>query len=163
MVFVALLPPATKLGQGYIFTGVCDSVHRGGGGEYLDRYPPDQIHPPRTRYTPGTRYTPQTRYTSQDLVHQPGQVHPRDKAHTHTHPRPCTPPRDQVHLPPELCMLGDTGNKRAVRILLECILVIRVFFSKHFVVVIASVLFLRKKLVRYTQMFVVSKLVVSGT
>ena len=26
------LPPATKFGQGYIFTGVCDSVHRGGGG-----------------------------------------------------------------------------------------------------------------------------------
>ena len=24
------LPPATKLGQGYIFTGVCDSVHREG-------------------------------------------------------------------------------------------------------------------------------------
>ena len=24
------LPPATKLGQGYIFTGVYDSVHRGG-------------------------------------------------------------------------------------------------------------------------------------
>ena len=28
---VYLLPPATKLGQGYIFTGVCDSVHRGAG------------------------------------------------------------------------------------------------------------------------------------
>ena len=30
-----LLPPATKLGQGYIFTGMCDSVHRGvhGPGE----------------------------------------------------------------------------------------------------------------------------------
>ena len=27
---VTSLPPATKLGQGYIFTGVCDSVHRGG-------------------------------------------------------------------------------------------------------------------------------------
>ena len=27
-----LLPPATKLGQGYIFTGVCDSVQGGGGG-----------------------------------------------------------------------------------------------------------------------------------
>ena len=27
----ALLPPATKLGQGYIFPGVSDSVHRGGG------------------------------------------------------------------------------------------------------------------------------------
>ena len=26
-----LLPPATKLGQGYIFTGVCDSVNGGGG------------------------------------------------------------------------------------------------------------------------------------
>ena len=25
-----LLPPATKLGQGYVFTGVRDSVHRGG-------------------------------------------------------------------------------------------------------------------------------------
>ena len=24
-----LLPPATKLGQGYIFTGVCDSINRG--------------------------------------------------------------------------------------------------------------------------------------
>ena len=27
-----LLPPATKLGQGYLFTGVCDSVHRGVSG-----------------------------------------------------------------------------------------------------------------------------------
>ena len=27
---IVLLPHATKLGQGYIFTGVCDSVHRGG-------------------------------------------------------------------------------------------------------------------------------------
>ena len=24
-----ILPPATKLGQGYIFTGICDSIHRG--------------------------------------------------------------------------------------------------------------------------------------
>ena len=28
---MALLPPATKLGQGYTFTGARDSVHRGGG------------------------------------------------------------------------------------------------------------------------------------
>ena len=27
-----LLPPATKLRQGYVFTGICDSVHRGEGG-----------------------------------------------------------------------------------------------------------------------------------
>ena len=32
--------------------------------------------------------------------------------------------------PPEQCMLGDTGNKRAVRILLECILVLAIFFPK---------------------------------
>ena len=29
--FSPLLPPATKLGQGYIFTGICDSVHGGAG------------------------------------------------------------------------------------------------------------------------------------
>ena len=70
------LPPATKLGQGYVFTGVCDSVHRGGAV-------PDQVHPqdqvhPRTRYTPPdqvhpsgpgtppwTRYNPRrTKYTT---------------------------------------------------------------------------------------------------
>ena len=31
-VILSFLPPATKLGQGYIFTGVCDSVHGRGGG-----------------------------------------------------------------------------------------------------------------------------------
>ena len=51
-----------SLGQGNIFAPVWHSIHR---GEYLDRYPPGQVHPP-------------------------GQ-----------------------------CMLRDTGNKRAVRILLE--------------------------------------------
>ena len=69
------LPPATKLGQGYVFTGVCDSVHRGGV--------PDQVHPPG----PGT--PPQTRYTPPDQVHPPWDhplVHP---------PGPGTPPRDQ--------------------------------------------------------------------
>ena len=30
-----LLPLATKLGPGYIFTGVCDSVHKGGGGKCM--------------------------------------------------------------------------------------------------------------------------------
>ena len=37
------------------------------------------------------------------------------------HPQAGTPP--QPGTPQEQCMLGDTGNKRAVRILLECILV----------------------------------------
>ena len=89
---VIFLPPATKLGQGYIFTGVCDSVHRRGGT------PPGQVHPPRpgtspwagaspsldqvrpgtgtpplSRYPPGTRYTPRTRYTP--LGRYPRAVH----------------------------------------------------------------------------------------
>ena len=50
------LPPATKLGQGYIFTGVCDSVHRGGstwaGTPPRDQVPPRPGTPPRSRYTP---------------------------------------------------------------------------------------------------------------
>ena len=56
-----LLPPATKLGQGYVFTGVCDSVHSGGV--------PDQVHPPGPGTPPGTRYTPRTRYTLRNQVH----------------------------------------------------------------------------------------------
>ena len=75
--------------------------------------PWDQVHPPGTRYTlrdhvhpPGNRYTPWTRYTPQWTRYTP-------------------PPPNQVHHPPwQQCMPGDTGNKRAVRILLECILVV---------------------------------------
>ena len=49
------LPPATKLGQGYVFTGVCDSVHRGGvclsacwdaTPPPPEQTPPGQVHPP---------------------------------------------------------------------------------------------------------------------
>ena len=121
------------------------------GGEYLTRYPPgpgtppkDQVHP-LTRYIPQTRYTPWTRYTPLprpgtpprdqvnppwDQVHPPrDQVHPLDQVHPPTRytprdqedsprpsapPGPGTPPRDQ----------GDTIYAWAVRILLECILVV---------------------------------------
>ena len=38
-------------------------------------------------------------------------------------PQEQTPPLG-ADIPPAQCMLGDTGNKRAVRTLLECILVI---------------------------------------
>ena len=51
---------------------------------------------------PGAGTTPGTKYTPQDQVHPPDQVPP--------------PPLEQV-------MLGDTGNMRAVRILLERIFV----------------------------------------
>ena len=106
---VIYLSPATKLGQGYIFTSICDSVHR---GENLDRYP-------LGRYTPGTRYLPGPGTPAWDQVHHP----PGPGTPPRTRYTPQTRyPRDQVH-PSEQCMLGDTGNKRVVRILLECILV----------------------------------------
>ena len=73
------LLPATKLGQGYVFTHVCDSVHDGGGSPPLNA-----------------------------VIHPPG---------------------PEAGTPPAQCMLGDTGNKRAVRILLECNLVLHLFYS----------------------------------
>ena len=43
---MAFIPPATKLGQGYIFTGVCDSVHRGGIPAYTEA-DPTRTRPPK--------------------------------------------------------------------------------------------------------------------
>ena len=92
-----MLLPATKLGQGYIFTGVCDSVHGGGGWGLpqcmLGYHPPGQG-------TPLGAGTPQE------------QAHPPDWAPTLAH-----------------SMLGDTVNARAVRILLECNLVLLGVYS----------------------------------
>ena len=48
-----------------------------------------------------------------------GRPNPRDQRQVPITPTP--PPPDQRQTPPEQCMLGDTGNKREVRILLECI------------------------------------------
>ena len=54
------LPPATKFGQGYIFTGVCDSVNRGGvclsacWDTPWSRHPPSR-HPPPGADTPRHR------------------------------------------------------------------------------------------------------------
>ena len=76
----SFLPPANEVCEGYVFTRVCHSVHRGGSAS---------VHagiPPWSRPNP------------------PG-----------------------AEPPPEQCMLGDTANKRAVRILLECILVALAF------------------------------------
>ena len=61
----------------------------------------------------GTAPGPWTRYTPQAGTPRE-QVNPQDQVH---HPGTRYTPRVQ-------CMLGDTGNKRVVRILLECILVI---------------------------------------
>ena len=69
------LPLATKLGRGYVFTRVCDSVHGGGGSAPL---------------------------------HSGIQAPPGPEAD---------------NPPPAQCMLGHTGNKRTVRSLMECNLV----------------------------------------
>ena len=74
-----LLPPATKLGQGYVFTGICDSVNRGGVPHPPQEQTPPGSRPPQSRHpleqTPlGTKYTPTpglstppgTKYTCQD-------------------------------------------------------------------------------------------------
>ena len=51
MIWHLFLPAATKLGQGNVFTGVCDSVHRRGRGGLPQCMLGCQ--PPRTRQTPG--------------------------------------------------------------------------------------------------------------
>ena len=117
---VFLLPANEVMGKViFLHLSVSHSVHRGGIPGQVPPSGPGT--PPRTRYTsmgPGT--PPNTRYTPRD------QVHPQDQLH---HPGPGTPPRarytpwDQVH-PHEQYMLGNRGNKQAVGILLECILVL---------------------------------------
>ena len=46
------LPPATKLGQGYIFTGVCDSVHGGVSTSVHAGIPPAQTRTPQDQASP---------------------------------------------------------------------------------------------------------------
>ena len=84
-----------KICEGYVFTHVCLYTEE----EYLDRYPPWQIHPLG-------RYTPR-------------QVHPP----AGTLPWAGTPHPLGRYSPLQSSACWDTVNKQAVRILLECILV----------------------------------------
>ena len=62
---IIFLPAATKLGQGNVFTGVCDSVNRGGRvsasvhagmpDPLLDQAPPEQSRPPPDQAHPSPR------------------------------------------------------------------------------------------------------------
>ena len=124
--------PQTKFAK-VIFLHV--SVHSVHGGEYLGRYPPagtppwqvyplagtppQQVHP--LAGTPPWQIPPRPVHPPAGTP-PPGQVHPlagTPPAGTpwQVHPRAGTPP------PREQCMVGDKGNKWAVCILLECILV----------------------------------------
>ena len=89
-----------SLEQGNIFAPVCHSVHRGGMPQCMLEY---HHHHPRIRHTPPD--------------HVPQDHAPRD----HTPPGPC--------IPLVQSMLGDMVNARAVCILLECNLVIKIYSS----------------------------------
>ena len=116
-----LLPPATKLGQGYIFTGVGDSVLSGGLPQCVLGY---HAHPPGSRHSPGSRH-PQEQ-TLPRTRHPPEQTPSQEQ----TPPRSRSPGQTPPGIRPPLAqsMLGDTVNAWAVRILLECNLVTVLFF-----------------------------------
>ena len=122
LAMLSFLPAATKLGQGNIFTSVCQEFCPQGGGGCLPQCMLgytllDQAHPPGSRTPPGQAHTPWTRHTPQG-ADPPGPGTPPQSRHTP--PRPGTPPGSR---------LQHTVNERPVRILLECILVV-LFHSK---------------------------------
>ena len=84
------LPAATKLGQGNVFTGVCDSVHRGGvcGGR-----PPKKETPLKNQTPPRKNQTPRNKSDPPEIFR-----HPPEKIRHHLPPRKNqTPPRDTVN------------------------------------------------------------------
>ena len=98
-----LLPPATKLGQGYVFTGVCDSVNRGvSASVHAGITPPWSRHPPGAD-TPQEQMPPQSRHTLRaDTPWEqtpPGSRHPPRvdacPAPLSTHPWQQTPPQSR--------------------------------------------------------------------
>ena len=136
---IGLLPAATKLGQGNIFTSVCQEFcPQGGGGGSASVHA--GMHPSGTRPDPpGTRPprpgTPGPDTPSGPYQIHPGSRHPPDPPWTR-HPlpqsRPPHPPPGSRHLrtrhpPPPGSRLQHTVNERPVRILLECILVPNMF------------------------------------
>ena len=120
--------PRRGWGQGYVFTRVCDSVHRGGlQRTLLDQADPprDQADPPWTRENPPSREDPPG--TRENTPQQgeppprPGRRPPPGPGRTPP-PGQADPPRDKQNPPPRR-RLQHTVNERPVRILLECILV----------------------------------------
>ena len=109
------LPAATKLSQGNVFTGVCDSVHGGGGlPQCMLGYP--QSRPPRADPLQEQPPPPQE------------QIPPQSRPPKSRHPPGSRPPTGS--------RLRHTVNERPVRILLECILVLLLNF--HLVSIVAQ-------------------------
>ena len=118
------LPPANEVSEGYVFTGVCLSM---GGCLPLARR---GVRHPLGRTPLGRHPWDDTPWVNNPLGRHPPPVLPSACWDTHT-PVQCM--LGYIH-PPTQCMLGyrhlqpsacwDTVNKRAVRIPLECILVV---------------------------------------
>ena len=108
-IWFTFLPPTNEVCKGYVFTPVCHSVHWGEGclPQCMLGYTSPWADTPSAADIPTVADTPCSR---------------------HPPPQQQTPHPPSSRHPPALCMLGDTGNKRAVRILLECILVSSSFF-----------------------------------
>ena len=126
--------PQRTCGQGYVFTRVCDSVHGGSPGR---ENPPEQADTPGTRQTPPGpgRQTPPAGRTPPDQAGRtpPDQagIPPLDQADPPRPGRPPPPPPDQAGRSPPGSRLQHTVNERPVRILLECILVLKYIFGGH--------------------------------
>ena len=130
----------------FLHLSVSHSVHRGGGGTWAGtppgRYPlagtPPWAGTSHGQVQPSWAGTPQAgtplgRHTPTPWASTPPwQVHPLAGTPPGRYTPPAgTPPSPGRYTPragtapPEQCMLGDTGNKRTVRILLECIFVLK--------------------------------------
>ena len=102
------LPAATKLGQGNIFTSVCQEFYpqgEGGGGlpqcmlGYITPWSRQTPHPP-------TRHTPPRADTPADQAHPPGPGTPPDQ----THPPDQTPHRSR-HPREADCSIRSTSGR----------------------------------------------------
>ena len=127
-----LLPAATKLGQGNIFTSVCQEFCPQGGGclpQCMLGYPP----PPRSRQHPPELTPSRPDKPPRADTPPPDQTPPwADTPPEQTPPGPDTPcsSRPPRHTPRE-GRLQHTVYERPVRILLECILVFHWFQVLH--------------------------------
>ena len=159
-----LLPAATKLGQGNIFTSVCQEFCLGGclpqcmlgytpplraGADtpqeqtpLQDQTPPQSRHAPKGRPPAKSRH-PQTRHPprpdtpqEQTPAHQEQTPPKRRPPQEQTHPQSRHPPRADTPLRADTPP-PHTVNVRPVRILLECILVFRKYYHEKYIWVIS--------------------------
>ena len=110
-----LLPAATKLGQGNIFTSVCQEFCPQGGGclpQCMLVYTPPGAETPGTRQTLRTRQTPpRTRQTPPPGADPPGPGRQPPQTRL-TPPGPSTPP-DQVPPREADCSIRSTSGRYA--------------------------------------------------